>query len=218
MKRLFVLTSVILFLGLSMNVYAADEKDVNVVNTPDVNVVNQPTVRSEQSGSWEVNVNNTTSNPIPIDGAVEIINSDPIPVQTEHFPREPFYKGVTIQGTAPVIPGYVVHPDDIPPGEILVVESINYWGFLSVGLSFSYFAFKFIPASGDDTRIWMPPLQYDEGNPNHFQDYVPVRLYLRDDDALVAYNHRFGDSGFNTIINVTVTGYLRPEDSPSLSP
>ena len=220
MKKLFVIALVIFLLGLSMNAYAGATKDVNVVNTPDVNVVNQPTVNSAQSGLWGVNITNDTSNPIPVDGVVEIVNPDPIPVITDNFPREPFFKSgsVSISDGSYGDLSVIFLGDDIPAGNILVVESFS-WKSLMRGTDIvTEMTIQILPEFGTSRFLYPHITQFrSDGQFNRSQNYQLMRLYLQSGTALRVRANRNGNVG-DAGVSVTVTGYLIPDDSPSLAP
>ena len=183
---------------LSSTAYAAQVKDVNVVNTPTVNVANLP----------DVNVANTVD--------VEVVNADPVAVQiVENFPRLPFQSQ---QQSSPATAISVVHTYQVPMGFTLVIESFS----ARVTLPSSQFLFGSnisTTTSGQTAQHHFAlPEVGNCCNSRFYRGMHAMRLYA-DSGTNVQIVISKQDVFTGTLtVSTSISGYLVPEDATSLQP
>ena len=180
--------------------------DVNVANTPDVNVVNQPTVKSKQEGTWDVNCSGEM-----------IINGDessPISVQSPYARKKyainisiPFPDGETeresgISGTL-----WANYPDYY---YVIEYVSARFESDASGG------ALRYVLVDATDRAYFAP--QEVAPSPDGYRTFIisqQTALIVRPGTTIDLKIYRTEPGGIEYVW-VTLTGYLVPEDSPTL--
>jgi hypothetical protein len=181
--------------------------DVNVANTPDVNVVNQPTVKSTQEGTWDVNcsgemiINGDESSPIPVQSPYArkkyaINMSIPFPVDETERESE-------ISGTL-----WANYPD-----YYYVIEYVSARSELDASSG----ALRYVLIDAGDRAYFAP--QEVAPSPDGDRTFIisqQTALIVRPGTTIDLKIYRTEPGGIDYVW-VTLTGYLVPEDSPTLS-
>ena len=219
MRGILIATAVILL--VSPNVIFAGKPDPSVPNPPlqvlEHNIDGNGWIAVHEQGTADVNVTGGS-----IDADVSGSTVDVNVINTPARIPWSFSRNATTDGNAYKNFWFMNYPDDYPEGTILVIETFSYSADLPPGENVSV---MLTTQGGGELRVFdlnMPQTTgISLGGVDVYQDHASVRAYAGGegyigDSVSVKFQMTSSTTGYD--LEISLSGYFIPEDSPSLAP